>query len=324
VSELAGNMSGGGAVFMTESWVSPPRWVEVAGRNARIDGLALVPGVEVARRVDVEAVEVTAVAPDGVEVPLSIVHRRGLRLDGSAPTLLMGYGAYGVVTTPYYAPMWQAWLERGGVFAVAHVRGGGERGEPWHVAGMKQHKENSVIDFLACAHFLIDHGYTSPARLVADGLSAGALVIGGAITKEPGTFAAAIIDSGSCNPMRYASFASGPSNVQEYGDLLTEEGFRGLLAMDPFHRVRPATPYPAVLLTTGANDARLPLWQSGKLAARLQASSTSGRPVLLRVDYAAGHGAAGSTTATQRAQFVADEFAFALWQTGDPAFAPAK
>lgn len=172
---------------------------------------------------------------------------------------------------------------------------------------MIETKMNSIADFIASAKYLVEKKYTSPQRLGALGWSAGAIVIGRALTVEPGLFSAAAIEVGLCNPVRLHVDTSGPANVPEFGDIKTEAGFRALLAMDPYHNVKDGTPYPAVLLTAGINDARGPAWQPAKLAARLQVASTSGRPTLLRVGWDEGHGMA--STRTQRARVVSDQYA---------------
>jgi prolyl oligopeptidase len=261
---------------------------------------------------------------DGTLVPLSLVHRRGLALEGHHPTLLMGYGAYGISIDPpipLLAP--QAWLERGGVLAVAHVRGGGECGEDWHRAGMKLTKPNTWRDFLACAEYLIDRKYTSPQYLGGLGASAGGITIGRAITERPELFAAAISLVGCSNPLRGELSPTGPANIPEFGTATTQTGFEDLYRMDSYHQVRDGVSYPAVVLTTGANDPRVPVWEAGKMAARLRAATAAGKPVLLRVEYEGGHASIGSTK-TQRHEEAADIMSFLLWQFGAPGFQPSE
>jgi prolyl oligopeptidase len=269
---------------------------------------------------DVEAVEVKAPSYDGTLVPLSIIHRRGLKMDGSNPTLLIGYGAYGISQDPYFDPTLLAWFERGGVLAVAHVRGGGEYGEDWHLAGKKLTKPNTWRDFIACGEYLIAQKYTSSAQLGISGGSAGGITIGRSITERPDLFAAAIDGVPMSDVVRSEFTPNGPPNIPEFGSLKTQEGFEDLYAMSAYHHVRDGARYPAVMLTTGYNDPRVISWQPGKLTARLQAASTSGKPILLRVDYDAGHGF-GSTKTQHDAQF-ADELSFLLWQFGVPGFQP--
>ncbi|MEO7181288.1 MAG: prolyl oligopeptidase family serine peptidase [Gemmatimonadaceae bacterium] len=183
-------------------------------------------------------------APDGTMIPLSIVYRRGLVRDGTAPTLLFGYGAYGVSMPPAFLSGYKTWFEQGGVFAVAHVRGGGELGETWHLAGKKATKPNSWRDFIACAEFLVRERHTAPAHLGGKGSSAGGMPMGRAITERPELFRAAIIGVGITNPLRFETTTNGVANIPEFGSTATEAEFRGLLEMDAFHHVAPGTPYP--------------------------------------------------------------------------------
>jgi prolyl oligopeptidase len=270
---------------------------------------------------DIEAREVTVAASDGTEIPLSILAKRGLPLDHSHPTLLEGYGAYGSVRSPYFDRLRRAWFDRGGILAVAHVRGGGEFGEPWHISGMLATKPNTTTDFIACAQYLIDQGYTSPPRLAATGASAGGILVGGAVTARPDLFAAALITAGLIDTLRLEQIPIGPFNTSEFGSVATPEGFRMLMADDAYQHVKDGVRYPAVMLSTGLHDARVSPWQSGKMAARLQAASSSGKPVQLRVDAESGH--LGGTRA-QGEDLRADQYAFLLWQMGVAGFRPAR
>jgi prolyl oligopeptidase len=261
-----------------------------------------------------EAEEVQVPSHDGVRVPLSILHKAGLKLDGSHPTLVNGYGSYGMTMSPHFDPVNLAWLERGGVLAWAHVRGGGDFGKEWHLAGQKANKPNTWKDFIACCEYLVQKGYTTPAKLAGQGGSAGGILIGRAITDRPDLFAAALINVGCTDAVRFETTANGVPNIQEFGSVATKEGFDALLEMSAYAHVKDGTKYPAVLLTHGINDPRVEPWQSCKMAARLQAATTSSKPVLLRVDYDAGHGI--GSTKTQRQELRADEWAFLLWQMG--------
>jgi len=269
---------------------------------------------------DLESVEVKAKSYDGTPVPLSIVYKRGLKLNGSNPTLLEGYGAYGITEDPYFDPKLLAWYDLGGVFAVAHVRGGGEYGEDWHRAGKGLTKPNTWKDFIACGEYLIEHKYTDPAHLGGAGGSAGGITIGRTLTERPDLFAALIDAVPDSDTVRVEFTPSGPPNIPEFGTVKTEDGFKGLYAMSAYHHVTDSTAYPAVMLTTGFNDPRVISWEPGKMAARLQAATSSGKPILLRVDYEAGHGY--GSTKTQRQIELADEWSFLLWQFGEPGFQP--
>jgi prolyl oligopeptidase len=266
------------------------------------------------------ASEVLVASHDGVQVPLSIIHRADLRRDGSHPTILSGYGAYGSSSAMAASPTSLAWLERGGVLAIAHVRGGGIFGKAWHHAGRKATKPNTWKDLIACGEYLVAEGYTSPEKLAARGGSAGGILAGRSITERPDLFVAAHIAVGCTDMLRFETTKNGPPNIPEFGSLADPEEFRGLLAMSTLHQIVDKTPYPAVLLTHGINDPRVEPWQSFKTAARLQAATSSGRPVLLRIDDEAGHGI-GSTRSQRHAE-LADVFAFVLWQCGDPDFQP--
>jgi prolyl oligopeptidase len=208
------------------------------------------------------------------------------------------------------------------VLAVCHVRGGGEYGEEWHLAGKERTKPNTWRDFIACAQYLIDHKYTSPARLGGEGGSAGGILIGRAITERPDLFGAAVIDVGMEDTLRSETTANGETNIPEFGTATTAEGFQALYEMSALHHVQDHTAYPAVLLTTGINDPRVDPWMPGKMAARLQAATSSGKPVLLRVDYGGGHGSgSGEKEAQER---LADAWSFLLWRFGVPEFQPQK
>ena len=262
--------------------------------------------------------EVKAEAPDGTLIPLSIICSSKIKLDGSHPTLMQGYGAYGVTISPGFSPASLVWLKRGGVLAYAHIRGGGEYGEDWHHAGMLLTKSNTWNDFIACAQYLIDRKYTSPQKLSIEGGSAGGITVGRALTERPDLFGAVIDAVGVSNPLRQELSPNGPPNVPEFGSFTTADGFKALYAMDAYHHVKDGVKYPAILLTTGINDPRVPSWEPAKMTARLQAATASEKPVLLRVDYDAGHGI-GSTRAQSDEQ-LADEDAFLFWQLGVTGF----
>jgi prolyl oligopeptidase len=302
-----------GALVEVVSWTAAPQILSYDPKTRKVADTGLAPRSPVVFT-DIVADEVTAKSEDGTMVPLSIVHRRDLPRDGNNPTWLLGYGAYGFAAEPAFEPMHLAWLEQGGVVAACHPRGGGEFGEAWHTAGKLATKPNTIKDFIACAQRLVDDKFTSPAHLAGDGRSAGGILIGGAITARPDLFGAAVIHVGMNNALRFEQIPIGPFNTSEFGTVKTPEGFQMLLAIDAFHHVKDQTPYPAVLVTTGITDPRVSPWQSAKMAARLQAATSSGKPVLLRVDYEAGHGMGSSRS--QSEDELADVFAFLLWQVG--------
>jgi prolyl oligopeptidase len=308
-----------GALIDLTGWIEPEQIYryDPASHATTATGLMPAPPLDTSQFV---AEEVFATSYDGTRVPLSIVHQRSAARDGARPTLLFGYGAYGLSYDPYFTAMFLSWIERGGVIAVAHVRGGGEYGEDWHRGGQKLTKLNTVFDFVACAEYLVAAHYTTPRHLAGQGASAGGILIGGALTWRPDLFAAAIDLVGLTDTLRFEITPNGPPNTGELGSVKTEEGFHGLYAMSAYARVRDGTPYPAVLLHTGANDPRVDSWIIAKMAARLQAASLSGKPILLDVDYDAGHGIGSQREQTRK--LWTDQMAFALWQFGDPEFQP--
>jgi prolyl oligopeptidase len=267
----------------------------------------------------IQAREVMVRSHDGVMVPASILARSDIKLDGSNPTLLYGYGAYGSVESPGYSPTRLAWLERGGIYVFAHVRGGGVLGDDWYRAGHKTTKPNTWKDGIAVAEWLIANGYTSRQKLGINGGSAGGIFVGRAITERPDLFAAAVPAVPVLDTVRSEQRANGVANVPEYGTVAKEDEFRGLLAMSSYHALKPGTQYPAVLLTHGVNDIRVDVWQSAKFAARLAATG-SAKPVLMLLDYEAGHGAGSSRLQAQERQ--ASVWAFLLWQFGVKEFQP--
>jgi len=272
---------------------------------------------------NIESVEAKARSMDGTLVPISITYPKSMKYDGSNPTLLEGYGAYGISSPPFFDLKMLAWYERGGVYAVCHVRGGGEYGEEWHLAGKGNTKPNTWHDFIACAQYLVEHKYTSSAHVGGEGGSAGGILIGRTITERPDLLDAAIDIVGASDMLRIETTANGVPNIPEFGSTKTEEGYKALYAMSAYHHVQDGTAYPAVLLETGINDPRVDPWQMAKMTARLQAATTSGKPVLLRVEYTGGHGGIGGTK-KQAQERLADEMSFLLWQFGVSEFQPPK
>jgi prolyl oligopeptidase len=269
---------------------------------------------------DIEAREVLVKSHDGAEVPMSIVLRKDTRLDGRNPTIVYGYGAYGTTENPFFNPRVLAWIERGGIYAFVHVRGGGVYGDEWHQAGRKATKPNTWRDAIAATEWLIAQRYTSADRVGIYGGSAGGILVGRAITERPELFAAAVPAVGVMDTMRAEASANGAANIPEFGTVKNEGEFRALLAMSSYHHVKDGTKYPPVMLIHGVNDIRVDVWQSAKFASRLATASTSGKPVLLRLDYESGHGQ-GSTRA-QLQERTADLYSFMLWQFGVPEFQP--
>ncbi len=319
LGQIVADPNGAGIWFRLSGWTTPSAWYDFSPATQAVinTNLQKPPKVSFA---DIESKEVKAVSWDGTMIPVSIIMKKGTKLDGKNPTLLIGYGSYGITITPYFDPTALPWLERGGIIAVAHVRGGGWYGAAWHQAGMKATKINTVFDFIAAGQYLVDHHYTSPAHLAGEGGSAGGITIGGAVAWRPDLFAAAIDSHGDTNALRMQFTPNGPPNEIEFGNVLKLPDFHWIYAMDAMAHIRNGVKYPAVMGVTGANDPRVAPWEVAKFIARLQTASTSGRPDLLRVSYQSGHGI-GST----KDQFIrsrADEYTFLLWQLGAKGFQP--
>ncbi|MGQ0385260.1 MAG: prolyl oligopeptidase family serine peptidase [Gammaproteobacteria bacterium] len=258
---------------------------------------------------------------DGTLVPLSIVHRKGLARDGRNPTLLQGYGSYGISTEPVLVPAFFAYFDRGFVRAFCHVRGGGEKGEAWYRAGFQATKANTWKDFNACAEYLIKEKYTSPARLAGLGGSAGGILISNAMIERPELYAVMMPQVGVNDSVAAALYdPNGPVNWPEFGDPNTEAGFKSLVGMSAYQKVKDGTVFPAVMLPHGYNDPRVAVWHSAKMAARLQRATSSGKPVLLNIDYETGHGIGSAQSAVNNQR--TDLIVFMLWQFGVEGYTP--
>jgi prolyl oligopeptidase len=309
-----------GIVFSMTGWTRASKIYEFDRATDKVNQTTLQPEGPFDAPPDLISREVQVPSYDGTLVPLSIVCKKDIKLDGSNPTIVVAYGAYGITEDPFLSPSSLAWFNRGGVLAVAHVRGGGELGEDWHRAGYKLTKPNTWRDAIACGEYLVREKYTSPRRLGITGGSAGGIMCGRAITERPDLFAAAVPNAGAMNPLRAEVSPNGIPNIAEFGSFKTEAGFEDLLAMDPYQHIRDGVAYPAALITTGINDPRVAPWMPGKMAARLEAATSSDKPVLLRVDYQNGHGIGASRK--QQEELRADTYAFFLWQFGIPGYQP--
>jgi prolyl oligopeptidase len=307
-----------GALFQLDGWTTSPRWYTWDPHAEQTRDTGIVPP-SLADFTSIAAVRAAATSADGTLVPLSILHRKDLARDGAHPAWLSVYAAFGTSIEAGFSPERLAWLERGGVYAVCHARGGGEGGAAWHEAATQQQKSRSADDLLACADYLVRERFTRAARLGVEAWGAGAIPLSAALTRRPELFGAALILGGITNPLRLDAADSTALAAPEFGSLATEAGFRALLAIDATQHVPPTTRYPAVLLTTGLADPRSDLapgglttlppvepWQPAKLTARLRAATTSPRPILLRVTEASGPQRA------QREAELADLMAFLL------------
>lgn len=314
----------GGAILRLESWTEAPKYVTVEERSGNVADTGLHPKSNVDFS-DIVELRLAATAKDGTKIPVSLIYRKATQLNSFNPTLIRAYGAYGIVQSPSFNPSSLAWLERGGILATCHVRGGGEFGEAWHRGGQKATKPNTWRDLIACSEYLVERGFTRPERMGIQGGSAGGITVGRALTERPDLFAAVVPSVGVLDALRMEFTPNGPPNIPEFGTVKTEEGFRGLLAMSSLHQVKDGTRYPAVMLTHGVNDARVEVWHSAKMAARLKAATgnvANAKPVLLRLDYDAGHGV--GSTRNQRNAELADVYSFLLWQFGEQGFQPGR
>jgi prolyl oligopeptidase len=304
-------MPDGDSLYLEISnWTAPPAVYRYTPDAAGLEDTGWCPPYPVPMQ-DVTVTQVRVYAQDGVWVPLTILALPGAAPPGPRRTILAAYGAYGQALLPTYNPLLRPWLERGGLYAIAHVRGGGEYGAAWHTAGQKACKRAGIGDLIRCAEFLVACGVTAPDRLVAEGYSAGGVVCAGAIVRRPDLWAGGLLRQTVLHMLRYEYGAGGPPNVPEFGSTLTRRGARALRAMDPFTALRPGVRYPPMLALVGLNDPRVPIWHAMKWVARLQ-DAAAGRPLaaLLRVEFHAGHG--HGSTRRQIIRELADRYAFAL------------
>ena len=301
-------------------WVQPRSLYEADLESGAVTRSPLSSDVRYPEFEDVVADEVEVPGHDGVMIPVSIIHRKDMRLDGSSPCILEGYGAYGISYTPGFSVRHSV-VHHGVVFAYAHVRGGSEKGEAWYRAAYKATKPNTWKDFNSAAEWLVQKGYTSRDRLTGRGTSAGGILISRAITDRPDLYAAAVVNVGMANALRFEFSTNGPPNVPEFGSVQVRDEAGWLAEMDGVQHVHPGVHYPAVLGVGGWNDPRVPVWQPAKFIAAVRQASSSGRPAMMLVNFDDGH-----FTEDKRVTFrnFANQFAFALRQAGHPEFQPPK
>jgi prolyl oligopeptidase len=318
IGEMFGDPRAPGVTLLLESFVRPPAALRYdPGSKRFIDqALTVAPHYEASRFV---LSNLTARARDGVRVPLTLIRPKGAR--SGAPVLLSAYGSYGISTLPNFRPLWIPFMAMGASTAYCHVRGGGELGESWRLAGKDANKPNTWRDLIACAETLIARGVATRHSLFIRGGSAGGITVGRAMEERPELFAGVIDQVPAANTLRAEIEANGPANIPEFGTNKTPQGFSNLLAMDSYLGVRDGVQYPPILIATGLNDPRVDPWEPAKLAARLQASG-SRAPVLLRVVEDAGHGI--GSTKTQDDELAADIDAFVFWHAGLKAWQPAR
>jgi prolyl oligopeptidase len=299
-------------LFTNQSLLVPGAWYRT-GPGGRVVRTAMARKSPADFR-DSEVLRETATSKDGTKIPLTILRRKGMKLDGNRPTILTGYGGFGISESPYFSQGLRLWIEQGGVWVDTNLRGGSEFGEAWHLAGNLTKKQNVFDDFLACARFLIDAGYTRPERLAIEGGSNGGLLMGAALTQRPDLFHAVVSHVGIYDMLRVELSPNGSFNVTEYGTVKDPAQFAALYAYSPYHHVVDGTRYPAILFITGANDPRVDPMQSRKMTARLQAATGSSAPILLRTSGSSGHGF-GTALDESLAQET-DAWSFLFWQLG--------
>ena len=305
-------------LFKDVSFTQPAAWFHYVKGKAEPVKTALVETSPVSFA-DMEVTREFATSKDGTKVPLNIVRRKGTKLDGQNPTLLYGYGGYGVSESPSFNFARRLWFDRGGVYVVANLRGGGEFGEEWHKAGNLTKKQNVFDDFAAAAEYLVKQKYTRPERLAIIGGSNGGLLMGAMITQHPDLMRAVVSSVGIYDMLRVELAPNGAFNVTEFGTVKDPDQFKALYAYSPYHHVVDGTNYPAILMPTGANDGRVAPYHSRKMIARLDEANKSTQPVLLRTSTSAGHGI--GTALSERIKQLADTYSFLFAQLDMPASA---
>jgi prolyl oligopeptidase len=300
-------------LFANASYLEPTGWYEwqPGWNKPRSTALRMS---SPARFDDIEVVREFAVSKDGTKVPINIMRKKGIALDGQNPTLLTGYGGYGISMTPSFSATRRIWFDVGGVYAIANLRGGGEFGEDWHKAGNLTKKQNVFDDFIACAEHLIKRKYTNPKKLAVMGSSNGGLLMGAFLTQRPELVRAVVSRVGIYDMLRVELDPNGVFNTTEFGTVKEPDQFKALYAYSPYHHVKDGTPYPAVLFPCGENDGRVNPAHSRKMTARLQAVASSSQPILLRMTSSAGHGMGSSLR--DRVAEQADIYAFLFQELG--------
>jgi prolyl oligopeptidase len=303
----------GSLLFRDMSYTEPAAWFHCAKEKTAPVKTALRSTSPVSFA-DIEVRREFATSKDGTKIPLNILFRKGMKRDRQNPTLLYGYGGYGISMTPNFDFTRRLWFDRGGVYVVANIRGGGEFGEEWHKSGNLTKKQNVFDDFAAAAEYLIKENYTHPEKLAIQGGSNGGLLMGAMITQHPDLFRAVVSQVGIYDMLRVELAPNGAFNVTEFGTVKNPDQFKALYAYSPYHRVADGTKYPSVIMMTGANDGRVAPYHSRKMTARLLEANTSENPILLRTSSSAGHGI--GTALSERIKQLADIYAFLFAQLG--------
>lgn len=304
----------GDVLFYTSTYLDPPAWYRFEAAGGKSVRTALYETSPI-NFDDAEVVRDFAISKDGTRVPVNIICRKGTKLDGNNPALVTGYGGYGISEKPYFAGLRvRMWLDQGGVYASANIRGGGEYGEEWHKQGNLTHKQNVFDDFIASAQHLTGKKYTSPAHLAIIGGSNGGLLMGAALTQRPDLFRAVVSYVGIYDMLRVELDPNGAFNITEFGTVKDPAQFQALYAYSPYHHVKDGAAYPAILFLTGENDHRVNPMESRKMTARLQAANSSDHPILLRTTASAGHGIGSALD--EQIEEQADVFSFLFDQLG--------
>jgi prolyl oligopeptidase len=313
LSAVAAEAQTPGALALLSGWFNPVGiWSIDTQQRVTDTGLAPRPAIDTS---GYRTERRFARAKDGTRIPYSLIYKKGIKRDANNPAFISAYGSYGVSAyTPSFAGRALALIDQGFIVGYANVRGGGEYGRDWHRAGQLKNKPNTWRDLIAVCEDMISNKYTKVKRLAIGGRSAGGITVGRALTERPDLFAAVVSGVGWHNPLRYVAEQNGYGEEPEWGAISDPAGYQALKSIDSYQAVVDRTKYPAVLLTTGVTDPRVAPFHPAKMAARLQAATASGKPILLRVDFDAGHGI-GSTRAQQDRE-AADTYAFLLWQTG--------
>ncbi len=307
---LALPLEGDEALVYLSSYITPQGWYRYRPGSPALEDTPLRM-TSPADFSDCEVVREFAPSRDGTLVPINIIRRKDIQLDGQNPAVLTGYGGYGISLSPWYDSSVRIWLDAGGVYAIANLRGGGEFGEEWHKAGNLTNKQNVFDDFVGCAEHLIRRKYTNPSRLAIEGGSNGGLLMGAALTQHPELFRAVVSHVGIYDMLRVELDPNGAFNVTEFGTVTNPNHFEALYEYSPYHHVQDGGQYPAILLLTGENDGRVNPMQSRKMAARLQATHSQ-QPVILRISTTSGHGI--GTSLDEQIQIEADVYAFLFSQ----------
>ncbi|WP_420806721.1 prolyl oligopeptidase family serine peptidase [Hyalangium minutum] len=304
--------SGDDILFANSSYVEPMAWYRYSAKDGKVTKTALAQ-TSPADFSDIEVIRAEATSKDGTKVPLTILKPKGVKLNGTNPTLLTGYGGFNISITPGFNKLSRAWLEQGGVIAIANLRGGSEFGEEWHANGSLTKKQNVFDDFYACAKLLVDQKYTQPKKLAIQGGSNGGLLMGAALTQHPEAYGAVVARVGIYDMLRVEQTPNGQFNTTEYGTVKNPEQFQALYAYSPYHHVKDGTKYPPVMFTSGANDPRVDPFHSRKMVARMQAATGGKGRIFLR---AAGGGHGMGTPLSDRIEEEVDVYAFVFNELG--------